>query len=47
MLQQVLGAAWGADGLELGQLATSVRFCGVLPRVGSIEDSGDEEWRRE
>jgi hypothetical protein len=34
---QVLGAAWGKNGLELGQLAESVGFCGVLPRMGDGE----------
>jgi hypothetical protein len=37
MLSQVLGAAWGKSGPELGQLAGSVAFCGVLPRRGDGE----------
>jgi hypothetical protein len=45
MLQQGLGAAWVTDGLELRPGLCG--FCGVLSRVGNIEDSGDEERRRE
>jgi hypothetical protein len=40
MLPQVLGAAWEKGGPELGQLAGSVGFRGVLPRMGDGEASG-------
>jgi hypothetical protein len=37
MLPQVLGAAWGKDGSELGQLAGCVGICCALPKMGDSE----------
>jgi hypothetical protein len=37
LFPQVPGAAWGRDGLGLGQLAKPAGFCGVLPRMGDGE----------